>query len=159
MKKTELELQSGFIADAIIDVKKKRFNEAFTTTHEVDIIRQIMQIRMNQKELNVKFVDGYFERIFNIINGIIMKDKDDSLKSGIGILEVRETLYDEEFLYLCLCEIMMHKIGNGIKHTCNNCITECCGELYKNRETNCQRWSYNFENKKLKEFQKILEMR
>ncbi len=62
----KLELQTGYIADAIMETKKKRFNEDFTTVEEVNIIKQLMQNRIQQKNLNVKFVDTFFERYFYI---------------------------------------------------------------------------------------------
>ena len=34
-----LNLQSGYIADAIIETKKKNFNENFTTMDEVNIVK------------------------------------------------------------------------------------------------------------------------
>ena len=37
----KLNLQNGYIADSIIQTKKKRFNEEFTTMEEVNIIKQV----------------------------------------------------------------------------------------------------------------------
>lgn len=42
----KLELQIGYIADAIIETNKKRFNEHFTTMEEVNIIKEVMKKRI-----------------------------------------------------------------------------------------------------------------
>lgn len=43
MEKMILELQTGYIADVIIDVKKKRFDEDFVSLQDCLVIRQLMQ--------------------------------------------------------------------------------------------------------------------
>ena len=48
----KLVLQSGYIADAIIETKRKRFNENFTTMEEVYIIRQVIEQRIKNKNLS-----------------------------------------------------------------------------------------------------------
>ena len=121
MGKRKLEVQNGYIADAIMQTKKKMFNEEFTTVDEVDIIKQVIEKRIEEKKLNIKFVDFYFERYFNITNGIITKidDETESLKHYISgstmeeMIERQETIYDENLIYLCLCEIMINKLNNS----------------------------------------------
>lgn len=144
----QLELQTGYIADAIMETKKKRFNEDFTTVEEVNIIKKLMQNRIQQKNLNVKFVDAFFERYFDIINGVITKaDKETpSLKPYISDMEIRETVYDEHFIYLCLCEILICKLNNSIEHTCYNCVTECTGLFNQShsKPNDCTKWTHDF---------------
>ncbi len=119
----KLKLQSGYIADAIIETKIKMFNEDFTTIEEVNIIKQEIEKNIKNKNLNIKFIDKYFDRYFDIINGVITKaDKETkTLKfylSGKDIhetAEIRETIYDENLIYSCLCEIMLNKIKNRVK--------------------------------------------
>lgn len=149
MKK--LELQTGYIADAIIEVKKKRFNEEFTTMEEVTIIKEILQNKIKEQNLNVEIFDGFFPRYFDIINGIITKaDKETlSLKAGISYIEIIKMIYDEEFIYSCICEIMIDKLNNSIEHTCSTCNTECCGRLSNEQAENCKRWSHDFTNEKV----------
>lgn len=144
----KVELQSGYIADAIIETKKKRFNEKFTTIEEVNIIKQVMQNRLQQKNLNVKFIDRFLERYFNIIGGVITTvDKEIvSLKPYISDMEIRETVYDEYFIYLCLCEILICKLNNSLEHTCQNCVTECTGLFNQShsKPNDCTKWTHDF---------------
>lgn len=49
MGKIKLELQTGYIADAIMQTRKQKFNEEFTTIEEVNIIRQVIENRIQQK--------------------------------------------------------------------------------------------------------------
>ena len=149
MAKRKLELQTGYIADAIIQTKKNRFNEEFTTIEEVNIMKEVMQKRIKQKELIVEFVDAFFKRYFDIINGVITKaDKDtESLNIYISDVDIRETVYDEDFIYLCLCEIMINRIANSIEHTCSNCNSNCCGGLSSEQAKDCTKWSHDFSTK------------
>lgn len=116
-----LELNASYIADAIIETKEKRFNEDSTTVDEVNIIKQIIQKRIEQKNLKVKITDGFFKKYFSIINGIITKiDKEtESLKQYISSIEIREAIYDEDFVYLCLCEILINNVDKKSPFDCN----------------------------------------
>jgi len=158
MRKRKLELQIGYIADAIIQVKKSRFNEEFTTMEEFNIIKQVIQKKIEQKNLNVKFVDAFFKGYFDVIEDVIIKvDKDtESLKMYISDTEIKELIYDEEYIYLCLCEIMINKLSNSIEHTCSNCNTYCCGGLTKEASKNCSNWSCDLFSDKYKVLKKIL---
>lgn len=145
---SKLELQTGYIADAIIETKKKRFNEEFTTIEEVSIMKQLIQNRIQQKNLNVKFIDVFFKRYFDIINKVITKaDKEtESLKYYIADMGIREIIYDEDFIYLCLCEILICKLNNSIEHTCNNCGAECTGLFNQShsKPNDCTKWVHDF---------------
>ena len=161
----KLELQSGYIADAIIETMRKRFNENFTTMEEVNIIKQVIEQRIKNKNLNVKIIDAFFRNYFNIINGIITKadEKTKTLKffiSGKDIqetTEICETIYDENLIYSCLCEIIINKLNNSIKHTCSNCNSLCCGGLCDEQANECNKWTNGFEetNKIIKKKLKI----
>ena len=163
MKK--LELQSGYIADAIIETKKKRFNENFTTMEEVNIIKQVIENKIKSKNLNVKIIDAFFSRYFDIINGVITKANEEEITlktyiSGKDIYEtteIRETIYDENLIYLCLCEIIVSKLNNSIKHTCSTCNSLCCGGLCDEQANECNKWTNDFEeiNKIIKKKLKI----
>lgn len=158
MGKRKIELQNYYIADAIIQTKKKRFNEQFTTLEEVNIIKQVIEKRIKEKKLDLKFADCYFEKYFNIINGIITRiDKDtENLKSYISgrtmdeMIANQEIIYDENLIYLCLCEIMINKLSNSIERSCHTCNTECCGGLSIQKAQNCNRWTHDFNNDKYK---------
>lgn len=121
--------------------KKNRFNEEFTTIEEVNVMKEVMQKRIKQKELNVEFVDAFFKRYFDIISGVITKadNQTESLKVHISDVDIRETVYDEDFIYLCLCEIMINRITNSMDHTCSNSNSNCSGEvsLKKCRAKDC----------------------
>ena len=166
MGKIKLELQTGYIADAIMQTRKQKFNEEFTTIEEVNIIRQVIENRIQQKNLNVTFVDGFFQKYFDIINGVITKaDKETvSLKKYISgrtmdeTAEIQETIYDENLIYLCLCEIMTNKLNNSVEHDCYTCNTECIGGLSPEKAKNCNRWSHDFNTEKHKVIKKTLEI-
>ena len=121
----KLNLQSGYIADAIIETKKNRFNEDFTTMDEVNIVKQVVERRIQEENLKVQITNGFFDNYFNIINGVITKnDKEfQTLKifiSGSNIREtnkIRETIYDENLICLCLCEIKDNQLKlNNVKN-------------------------------------------
>lgn len=156
----KLELQSGYIADAIIETKRKRFNEDFTTMEEVNIIEQVIQQRIKEKDLKVKIVNDFFKRYFDIINGVITKaDKEtESLKFFISDIEIRETIYDENLIYLCICEIIINKLNNSIEHTCSNCNSLCCGGLCKEQAKICSKWTHDFAKETNKVLKKTLEI-
>lgn len=153
-----LELKIGYIADVIIEIKKKRFNEDFTTEEEVELIRQCIEKRVNKNNDVTKFTYAYPKKSFNIVNGVITKVNNDSeiLKASISDEKIVEMIYDEDFIYLCLCEIMINKLYNSIDHTCFNCSTECCGKLNSSSEDDCFRWSYDFKKETQKSLRKIL---
>ncbi len=155
----KLELQSGYIADAIIETKRKRFNENFTTMEEVNIIKQVIEQRIKNKNLNVKIINAFFRKYFNIINGIITKADEETktLKVFISGKDIQETIYDENLIYSCLCEIRINKLNNSIKHTCSNCNSLCCGGLCDEQANECNKWTNDFEetNKIIKKKLKI----
>ena len=64
-------IQTGYIADAIIETKKKKFNDEFTTVEEVSIITKILEQQFLKKQLSVGIVDTYFDVYFEISNGVI----------------------------------------------------------------------------------------
>jgi len=156
MRKKTLELQ--VIVDFIIQVKKKRFNEEFTTLYEVNIIKQLIEKRFERKGVNVEIVDVISKKNFNVVNEIITKSNNFSynLKEIISNEMIREIIYDENFIYLCLCEIIIDKLNNSIEHTCLTCSNECCGRLKKFSEGECSRWTYDFRKETQKRLRKIL---
>ena len=117
-----------------------------------------MEKIIEKKNLKVEFVDVFFERYFDIINGAITKadNKIESLKIFISDSEISKTIYDEKFIYLCLCEIMINKLNNSIEHTCSNCNTECCGGLSDEKAKNCNKWTHDFITKTNKLLKKTL---
>ena len=158
MGKMILELQTGYIADVIIDVKKKRFGEDFVSLQDCLIVRQLVQQRINRKGLSVKIVDGFFEEFFEVQNGVIIKNGD-SLKKYICNKEIRDLIYDEQFIYLCICEIMLNKLDNSIEHTCATCNNYCCGGLSHECAVNCGRWKHDFNEERKISLRKILELK
>lgn len=161
MEKKKLELQTSYIADAIIQTKKKRFNEEFTTLEEVNIVKQLIQKRIELEKLDVELVDGFFKKYFNIINGVITKaDKETpTLKVYISDLKIRLAIYDEDFIYLCICEIMCNKLYNSIEHTCSNCSTLCYDTLPPQQVSNCKMWKCDFMSETKKSLKKSLSIK
>lgn len=103
--KNNLDLQVGYIADAILDAKQETMGEDFTTIEEVNMIRPFIETRMKQKNLDVKFVEGFFKKYFNIdiSTGVITRaDENFKLKECVGDINVRDTLYDQAFIYVFL---------------------------------------------------------
>ena len=156
MRKKTLELQ--VIVDFIIQVKKKRFNEEFTTLYEVNIIKQLIEKRFERKGVNVEIVDVISKKNFNVVNEIITKSNNFSynLKEIISNETIREIIYDENFIYLCLCEIIIDKLNNSIEHTCLNCNTQCCGRLNSSDDDECHRWTHDFKSESQKVLYKLL---
>lgn len=160
----KLLLQSGYIADAIIETKRKIFNENFTTMEEVYIIKQVIEQRIKNKNLNVEFSNAFFRRYFSIINGVIIKadEETETLKvfiSGKNIqetTEIRETIYDKNLIYLCLC--IISKLNNSIRHTCSTCNSFCCGGLCDEQAKTCSKWTHDFAQETNKELKKRLEI-
>lgn len=147
-----LELQTGYIADAVIDVKLRRFGEKFASVQEILIMQEVMEQRLKNKGLKVKFIDAFFNSYFRVDNNVVTKyDEAESLKKYISNKEIRKTIYDDNFIYYCLCQILINKLNNSIKHTCANCATKTtieCEELLLSKKTpttpnNCDRWTYN----------------
>lgn len=156
----KLELQSGYIADAIMETKRTRFNENFTTMEEVNIIGQAIQKSLKEKNLKVEIVTAFFNRYFDIINGVITKAdiELESLKFFISDIEIRDTIYDENLIYLCLCEIIINKLNNSIEHTCSNCNSVCCGGLCDEQAKACSKWTHDFAKETNKVLKKTLEI-
>lgn len=127
---------------------------------EVNIINQEIQKRIKEKNLKVKIFTAFFEKYFNIINGLITKaDKEtESLTFFISDLEIRETIYDENFIYSCLCEIIINKLNNSIEHSCSNCNSVCCGGLCDDQAKNCSKWTNDFTKETNKVLKKTLEI-
>lgn len=147
-----LELQTGYIADAIIDVKSERFGERFTSIQEVLIMQKLIERRLKKKGLRVTFIDAFFSDYFRVDNDVITKCyESETLKNYIGNREIRKTIYDDNFIYYCLCQMLINKLNNSINRTCVNCATNTTSEckkllLGKNPSTksiNCDRWTYN----------------
>lgn len=147
-----LELQTGYIADAIIDVKLRRFGEKFASVQEILIMQEVMEQRLKSKGLKVKFIDEFFNDYFRVDNNVVTKyDEAESLKKYISNKEIRKTIYDDNFIYYCLCQILINKLNNSIEHTCANCATKTtieCEKLLLSKKTpttpnNCDRWTCN----------------
>lgn len=143
MKK--LELQIGYIADAIIDVKSERFDERFVSIKELLIIKKIMELRLKEKQLMVSFVDTLFDNYFRVDNDVITKTEGKTLKMYICDEQIRETIYDNELIYDCLCKILISKLENSIEHTCSTCFHNCEEFPDMADKNTCCGWKHNFE--------------
>lgn len=147
-----LELQTGYIADAIIDVKLGRFGEKFASVQEILTMQELIEQRLKNKGLKVKFIDTFFSNYFRVDNNVVTKyDESESLKKYISNKEIRKTIYDYDFIYYCLCQMLINKLNNSIEHTCANCATNTTSECEKlllgkkspTTPNNCNRWTYN----------------
>lgn len=139
-------IKLDYVCDSIIEVKKKKFNEDFTNFEELEIIKKVIIKKIERNNLNITLKNDISKKNFNIINTLIFKSNKFSLDSNnILNIDIKNIIYDEEMIYLCICEIMMNKIYNSLEHNCLNCTTECCGKLNSNEE--CYKWSYDFKNK------------
>ncbi len=166
-----LELPIGYIADAVLDVKVKRFHEKFVSIEDVRIMQKLLASRLKKNGLNVKFVDLFFNDYFRIENEVITKyDSLKNLQKYIPNKKLRKAVYDEDFIYYCLCQMEIIKINNSVEHTCFNCATHAISECENflltkkaGKANACKRWTYNIfsegaENMDL-ESQKIIEKR
>lgn len=146
-----LELKLGYIADAIIDVKKERFNERFATIEEIFIIRDLMKLRFKRKNQQLLTTDYFFDGYFRVDNDVVTKTNDESsLKPYIGDQKIIDLIYDNDFIYHCLLEILNNKINNSMEHTCFNCKRVCGNRMFSSPSylitpNECERWKHNFD--------------
>lgn len=154
MGKKILELQTANIADVAIDVKRKRFGENFVSLKDCLLIKEFVYKRLMLKGLFVKFIDDFEDEFFLVQNGVIVK-KVNSLMKNISNREIKNLIYDEEFIYLCLCEIMLNKLNNSIEHNCSTCNSYCSG----GNISNCRRWKHDFSEDTKMSLKKVLEMK
>lgn len=120
-----LELQTGYIADAIIDVKSEKFGERFVSIKELLTIKKIVELRLKEKQLRVSFVDTFFSNYFRVDNDVITKTDGETLKMYIRDERIRQIIYDDELIYYCLCKILISKLNNSMEHICGTCYREC----------------------------------
>ena len=107
---------------------------------------------------------NFFDKYFNIINGVITKADEETKTLKIFIsgkdihetTEIRETIYDENLIYLCHCEI--NKLNNSIKHTCSTCDSFCCGGLCDEKAKTCSKWTHDFVQETNKALKKVIEI-
>lgn len=141
----KLELQIWYIADAIIDVKLEKFGERFVSIKELLIIKEIIELRLKEKKLSVRFIDKLYNmNYFTVDNDVITKTEGKTLKMYISNEEIRKLIYDEELIYYCLCKILISKLYNSMEHTCDNCHFSCDDFLKDSDRKACCGWEHNF---------------
>lgn len=138
---SKLELKTECIIDSIINVKQKRFGEGYVSIEDVLIIERIIELRLKRKNIEVEFTENLFD-YFRIDNQVITRiNNTENLKKLISEDEIKEKVYDESFIYYCLCEMLIEKLDNSMEHTCKGCKTTCRGD---ESVINCPNWSHNF---------------
>lgn len=141
----KLEFNVKYIADAIIQVKSERFGETFASFNEVLIIEKLIELRLKENGYDVSFGDVIFSGSFCIDNGVVTKLNNLTCEEEINDKQVRKMIYDKEFIYYCLCQILINKLNNSMEHTCLNCGTVCPGSyLHYSEPRDCNRWTHNF---------------
>ena len=140
-----LELQVGYIADAIIDVKQERFGERFVSIKELLIIKKIMELRLKREKLKVNFVDTLFSNYFRVDNDVITKTDGETLKMYISDERIRQIIYDDEIIYYCLSWILISKLNNSMEHVCSTCYNDCENFPEMASKNTCDAWSHNLE--------------
>jgi len=158
MKEKYLELSIEYIIDVALDVKIKKFKEKFVSLEDCFILKEWMQQRFDRKGLNVKFINEFSADFFIVQNGVIVR-KDYTLKSSISDRTIEKLIYDEEFIYLCICQIMINKLNDSIEHTCTTCSNPCLGGITPEDNTNCRRWKHNFNKETKIELEKVLMLK
>lgn len=158
MTKKVLKLQIAYVADVVIDVKKKRFGEEFVSLKDCLLVKQLVCNRLKMMGLLVEFGDEFFDESFIIQNGVITKSGC-SLQNDINNMAIRNLIYDEEFIYLCLCEIMINKLNNSIERNCSTCNSYCIGGVNNENVSNCRRWKHDFSEDTKNALKKVLEMK
>lgn len=143
----KVELTVKYIADAVIEVKKERFGEDFVSIDELIIIKKLIELRFKKMGYDANFGDVIFSSHFRIDNGVVAKTNLLTWEKGIEDEQVREIIYDKEFIYYCLCQILINKLNNSMEHNCKNCVTECTGLFCQShsKPNDCIRWSHDFE--------------
>ncbi len=145
-EETKLYLPIVYIVDAIINVKIEKFGERFVSVDEVLVMKKIMELRLAKKKLKVEFRDEFLSSYFRVDNDVITKCDNDIALKDISDEEVRQVIYDEKFIYYCLCQMLINKLNNSMEHSCNNCNTLCLGLFNKShfRPNNCIKWTHDF---------------
>lgn len=107
-------LEFSYVVDAIIWVKQKRFNENYASVDECILIKQKMQQALNEYRENVIITDNINYSWFHIDNVITVTD--DTIRFNLNN-DLYQIVYDEAFIYMCLCEIMLDKLAKSMQ--CN----------------------------------------
>ncbi len=142
----KVELTVKYIVDAVIEVKKERFGENFVSIDEVIIIKKLIELKLKKLGYDADFDHVMFSSQFCVDNGVITKSNNLTWEKEISDKQVRKIIYDKEFIYYCLCQILINKLNNSMEHNCNNCGTECTGLFNQSHSepNNCPRWTHDF---------------
>lgn len=107
-------LEFSYVVDAIIWVKQKRFNENYASVDECILIKQKIQQALNEYRGNVIITENINYSWFHIDNVITVTD--DTIRFNLNN-DLYQIVYDETFIYMCLCEIMLDKLAKSMQ--CN----------------------------------------
>lgn len=69
-------LDTSFIIASIMNTKNKHYQEKFVTLKEVNITKNILRKKFNEKGLNIIIIDDIDYRFFEYVDGIFVKNKD-----------------------------------------------------------------------------------
>jgi len=85
----------------------------------------------------------FSKKNFILINNILFKTNEKELTYLSQ--DIMTLIYDEHFIYLCLCEYKVSKLKSSIEHNCSNCSRNCSGNFSYSNDYTCFRWKYDFE--------------
>lgn len=150
-KKTQF-LERTFVVLSIMNVKIKYFNEDFVTLSECNAVTKQLKSRLIESKIGIIITDEINRDYFDINGEIILKkvNIEDIQEANFINPIIANVIFDEKFIYNCLCEIKVEELINTLERSCTNCNTHCSGgpEGYI-----CDRWS----NDVIISFKKILK--
>lgn len=149
-----VEIKLDYIIDSILKVKNKRFNENFTTLEELEVIKKLIERRIIKNNISIKFTELFSKKNFSLINNILFKTNTKELEYISD--NIMGLIYDENFIYICLCEYKVSKLNDSIEHNCSNCSRKCSGNFSYSNDYTCFRWKYDFEEETNKQLRKYL---
>lgn len=144
----KLELSIKWIIDSVIIVKKERFGENFASIAEVIIIKKLIELELKSLGYDVNFAHTMLDSNFHVDNDVITKTNNLTFENEISDEQIRNMIYDKEFIYYCLCQILINKLNNSMEHSCKNCNTLCPLGLFhqsRSKPNNCCLWTHNFD--------------
>lgn len=109
-------LPASCIADAIICARKRNNEDEFATLEEVNYIKKLMNLRMKEEKIDVRFSDEFLNRFFFVDTncGIVTKNDEDFTYKRYLADKINDVLYDYSFIDESITDLKIskeHKIG------------------------------------------------
>lgn len=130
------------VIDAILKVKMNQFNERFVTEEELYVIMKLLENRLQKSYDKVWILSDDKPKEFDLNNGVYTRSE--AYRSLYRERDIDDIVYDESFIQLCLCELMMTKLKQQIC-SCANCKSDRKSNHYCGHEESnalhCMFWT------------------